>query len=131
MNPRPLSRHLRNLCLLVAALGLIYLWMRFETYDLPESGCSPLLRFGPGDTLLLDRRPEDLAVGDALLFQGPDGLLYLAAVAAVGGEEGGVVAPGALWLETDSPECPGRDSDQFGWIAPEQVRARVVMVWPW
>lgn len=123
MNPRRVTRHLRLVVYVTCALAVLYLWGRFDLYRLPEVGCSPLLRFTPGDTLLLDRRPRNLFVDDAVLVRGDDGLLYLAKVTDL--------ADDRAWVETDAPDCPGRDSDQFGWVAAEDTSARVLMVWPW
>ena len=131
MDPRRLQRGVRNLCLALVAVGFVYLWSRYDTQVIPPEGCSPLLRFGPGNRLLVDARPPGFAPGDALLFRGPDQRLYLAAVARV--RPDGAAPPGveSLWLEGDNPECPARASAEFGWIAAEDVAARVVMVWPW
>lgn len=129
MNPRLLQRHLRLLTLLLAAAGVLYLFQRYETFGLREEDCSPLLRFAPGDDLLLDRWPRSLRRDDALLFSGPDGELYLGIVRAVREAQGGEGS--ALWIETDAPDCPGKDSDELGWIAARDVQARVLMAWPW
>lgn len=123
LNPRRLQRHLRILCLAAAAAGVFYLYTRYDLYTLPEEGCSPLMRFSPGNRLLLDRNPPRWERGDAGLFAGPDGRLYLGIVREVRGE------PRELWLETDADGCPGADSDEFGWIPVDRLRARVMMAW--
>jgi len=97
--------------------------MRFDVYPLPDEGCSPVSRFGPGDALLLDRRPRLAERGDALLVRSDDGMLHLVVVTQVRG--------GELWVETNAPTCPGRDSDEFGWVGAEDVAARVLMPLPW
>ena len=125
MNPRTLTPHLRRIAYLLAGMGVIYLYLRFDTRRLPEEGCSPLLRFAPGDRLLIDQRPEGFAVGDAVLVQADDGILYLALVRRLRSEDQ------ELWVQTDAPDCPGRDSDDFGWVPVEEAVARVIMVWPW
>ena len=123
MNPRRLVVHLRRIVLVTCAVGFAYLWMRFDVYELPDQGCSPVARFGPGDTLLLDRRPRPAETGDALLVHGDDGLLHLVVVTEV--------REGEVWVQSDAPSCPGRDSDEFGWVATEDVAARVLMPLPW
>ena len=131
VNQRKLLRHLRRLSFLLVVLGAFYLYQRYDLHDLPEEGCSPVLRFSTGDRLLLDRSPGAFHPGDAVLFSGPDGVLYLAAIDRTRPAD---AAPGAveeLWLETDDPDCPGADSDDFGWIPVADVRARILLVWPW
>ncbi len=127
MNPARLARPLRLAAYLLAGAGLLYLWTRFDAYQLPAEGCSPLLRFAPGDRLLLDRRPAPAREGDALLVRGEDGLLYLGRVTRLRRREG----QREVWIETDSPTCPGRDSDEMGWIPSDRIAARVILVWPW
>lgn len=125
LNPRRLQRHLRIFCLAIAAAGVFYLYSRYDLYTLPEEGCSPLLRFSPGNRLLLDRNPPAWRPDDAGLFSGPDGRLYLGIVRQVrAGAEGE-----EFWLDTDAPACPGSDSDEFGWIPAGHLRARVMMAW--
>lgn len=127
MNPRPLLRPIRRAMYVACAAMLLYLFLRFDLHRLPEEGCSPLLRFVAGDDLLLDRRPGRIEPGEALLVQGDDGLLYLVAVERVREGEAGR----ELWVQTDAPDCPGRDSDELGWVPEDRVAARVAMVWPW
>jgi len=111
----------------VVAAGCIgYLFARFDGFRLDESGCSPLLRFAPGESLLIDRWAPAYGAGDALLFRGNDGLIYLGLVERLRAGPGS-----ALWLAADNPECVGRGSDSFGWIEPDACVARVVLKWPW
>ena len=131
MNPARLAPHLRRIVLLITALAALYLFLRFDVYVLPREGCSPLSRFDAGDRLLLDRRPPGYGVGDAVLARGEDGLLYLGIVTRVRPEGAEPEAVTALWIETDVPDCPGRDSDELGWIETGEVAARIVMEWPW
>lgn len=125
MNLFRVRRNLRRGTYVAAALGLGYLGLRFEFHTLPAQGCSPLVRFGPGTSLLLDRRPPSYGVDDAFLFRAPDGLLYLARAERVR------PADGAIWALVDNSECAGSGSERFGWILPEQCVARVMMPWPW
>lgn len=131
MNQRKLLRHVRLACWLLAGLLVFHLFQRYDTYELPDAGCSPLLRFAPGDTLLLDRSPPGYHRDDAVLFAAGDGLLYLGVVTRTRPDGAGPGDVRGLWVETDAPECPGKDSDELGWISVEDVGARVVLVWPW
>ncbi len=130
VDPRRLQRRLRNLCLLVAALCVGYLAWRYDTQTIPVGGCSPLMRFGPGNRLLVDQRPRGLRVGDALLFRG-EGRLLLGAVERVRPDGAAPTRVDAVWMVGDNPQCPARDSGQLGWIDVGQVAGRVLMVWPW
>ena len=123
MNLAAMARYFRFTTLALAGAGLFYLIVRFDIYRLPAAGCSPLLRFSPGQTLILDRMPRPPEVGDALLVSGDDGLLYMGLVSAVDGLD--------VWLETDAPHCPGRASKDFGWVEPGRVSSRLLMGLPW
>ena len=129
VNLRRLQRRLRWGTWIASACCVAYLFMRYDFMTLPEDGCSPLLRFTTGNRLLLDRWPSQYAAGDALLFRGPDGRLFVGVVARRRGAERGV-DDGALWIVTDNPDCPGADSGDFGWIERESCAARIVLVWP-
>jgi hypothetical protein len=131
LNQRRLARHLRWGAMLIAAVGGLYLWMRYDSYGLPTEGCSPLARFALGDNLLLDRQPPGFHLDDAVLVRGDDGLLYLGKVTATRPENAEPSEVEAIWIQTDVPGCPGRDSDEFGWVELDAVAARIVMVWPW
>lgn len=130
LNLRRLQRRLRWGTWIASACCAAYLFMRYDFMTLPEDGCSPLLRFSTGSRLLLDRWPSHYVAGDALLFRGRGGLLFIGVVARTSGEEPGV-EDGALWIVTDNPDCPGEDSDDFGWIERESCAARIVLAWPW
>ena len=130
VNLRKLQRRLRWGTWIASACCVAYLFLRYDFMTLPETGCSPLLRFTTGNRLLLDRWASEYVAGDAILFRGPDGLVFVGAVARISAGEAGV-EDGALWVTTDNPDCPGQDSDDFGWIARESLAARIVLVWPW
>lgn|GEM_PF-1068894 len=130
VNLRRLQRRLRWGTWVASACCLAYLFLRYDFMTLPDEGCSPLLRYTTGNRLLLDRWPSRYAAGDALLFRGPDGLLFIGAVARTRGTERGV-EDGTLWIVTDNPDCPGESSDDFGWIGRESCVARIVLAWPW
>lgn len=122
--PSPsLLRRLRLALWVLALAGLGYLALRFDNLTLP-GGCSPLLRYAPGNRLLLDRRFRALEPGDAVLFRGGEQLL-LGLVERVEDHPAR-----RFWLVTDAPDCPGSASPELGWIPREDVVARIVLVWP-
>ena len=100
-------------------------WMmwRFDRVRLPASGCSPLASVGAGDLLLVDRRPSQLHLGDALFVE-VEGQVYLARLQERDPQ-------GRLWLRTEVSDCPGRDSEDFGWLPASAVSGRVLLAWPW
>lgn len=123
MKPRVVLRHARRLTYLIAIACTVYLWLRFDVYDLPEAGLCPVAGYASGQTLILDRSPGDFEEGEVLFARTDDGLLQLGRVTKVGDQ--------GLWLEADAPGSPGPDSDQFGWVSPDRVEARVILAWPW
>ena len=129
-----LQVRLRRISWIVAAMGFVYLYVRYDTRTLPEGGCSPLVRFAAGDVLLLDTRPAGYAVGDALLFnatvKGANELLMgkVQRVAPEGSTRAGALQ---VWVVTDAVDCPGEDSTSLGWIDRERCRARILFAWPW
>jgi len=128
MNPRRLIRHLRYGSLALACIGVGYLFMRYDRFELPEKGCSPVSRFVPGEALLVDHHPPLLSAGDAVFFRGPDSRLYLGLITRT---RESAASDLELWIETDAPDCPGTDSDDLGWISESEVEARVMLAWPW
>lgn len=119
MTPKSLQRRLRIVTLMLAALGAAYLWNRYELIDLPGSGCSPLRSIRPGNTLWVDLAPSDIAEGNVLFFELPNGSIALAQVTRVG--------PEGYWVSCDDPACPGVDSDDLGWLQEEQIHGRMIM----
>jgi hypothetical protein len=135
----PFQRRLRHLTWIVALGALFYLGWRYEMLTLPREGCSPLARFRPGQTLLTDRHPSEVGIGDAILFH-EGGRVLLAEVRRLRGDQELPATGGSrqrldfvreLWLETDVPSCPGEGSPELGWIPTEDLSARVLLVWPW
>ena len=84
-----LQRTLRRTSWALAAAALAYLVARFDLAALPEGSCSPLLRFGDGADLLVDRWPGGYTAGDAVFFRGGDELLYMALVERTRSGRGG------------------------------------------
>ena len=109
--------------------------VRYDLVLLPAEGCSPLVGFEPGERLVVERRflgqPDE---GQVFLFRDGDELLLgrVAAPPASAPEEvWKAVAEGSLWLVTERPECPGRDSRVLGPIPREAWWGRVTMRVPW
>jgi hypothetical protein len=126
VKPQRVARVVRRAALLCAFLGALYLFARADTLRIPAGGCSPVLRYSPGDLLLLDARPPRLYPGDVVLFAAGGGAtLYLGVVERE--EPGG----GRYWIVTDNPACPGLDSDDVGPIARAAVRGRALCALPW
>lgn len=135
MSARRWLRRTRIALYLVVA-GIVLLGvLRFDLVTLPAEGCSPLRTFEPGDRLVIDRWFGELAPDDAVLFQEPDGELYLARVGTLppSAPDGmhANVAVGALWLVTDVADCPSRDSRVLGPVDPAWVTGRIHLVLPW
>ncbi len=124
-DPRRFLPLLRRLTLLLAFAGLIYLVQRYEMVTLPESSCSPLVRFSPGTRLLFDTAPPGYQVGDVVLYEVPGDRLGL-------GELLELRSPGAsAWsIARDCPDCsPGWEEEQH-WIDAARLNARLVLVNP-
>lgn len=114
---------IRRYTVLAAIVGLVYIATRFEFSQLPEDRCCPLVRFAPGDRLVIDGRPGPASVGDAVLIQTQSGAKHLCRIDQVRDEDG------RLWCVTDNAECPGFSSDAAGWIDPRAVTGRVLLSW--
>ena len=119
MEPSRILPWARRATLIVAAVAGIYIWNRFEVFDLPEEGCSPLLSLAPGTTLWVDTRPRGYAVGDVVFFESAGGDVLIAMVDSIPAED-------SYWVLTDNPDCPGADSSELGPIPAERMRGRVV-----
>ncbi len=119
MNPRKLQRVLSRGTLLLAALGGMYLWTRYEVMTLPEGGCSPLTQLAPGSFMWIDLRPVEIGVGDVLFFDVPGGRLGIGLVERVEGAR--------YWVVTDVVDCPGESSETLGWIGGERVHGRLIL----
>jgi len=87
----------------------------------------PILRYAPGELLLVDRHPANIRPGDAVLYQAPTGELGLGIVAHVSLEVG---AAGQLRIAFDNPDCPATPPGENGALSHDSVRARVVLALP-
>jgi len=121
---RTIQRNLRRLSWLCAGAALLYLFTRYEFLRLPSENCSPIALYRAGETLLVDTRCREYPVDSALVFRGTDGRRYIARVTASEAERG-------VWVESDNVDCPGKGSDEFGWIPPESWHGRILFAWPW
>lgn len=124
MTPAGVQRIVRRLTLALAAAGGLYLYTRFSLLTLPESGCTPVMRFAPGTTLLLDQRPAEFLVDDGVLFEAEPGVIALGVV-------GEVRADGAAWITVDAVDCPAASSAELGWIPRGRIAARVIFATSW
>jgi hypothetical protein len=127
---RRIQQWARRSILLLSLLGTLYLFLRFDLRTIPREGCSPLLRFVPGDRLIVDgwdRRPK---VGEAVLFRpGDEHGTLLGRIDARRESERGEGAE--YWVIGDRPDCPTPDSRVLCWIPQRAVTARILMPWPW
>jgi len=124
VKPAQVQRVVRRVTFALAAAGGLYLYSRFSLMVMPEEGCTPLQRYAPGTSLLLDQQPSGLEAGNAVLFESTPGVISL-------GEIGELRPDGSLWITTDATECPGASSEQLGWIAKDRIAARVVFAASW
>lgn len=118
-SPQRVQLIARRGTLILAVVGFAYLMWRFELTRLPDTGCSPLVRFSPGSPLLVDKQPQQLRAGDAVFFQGPDGRLYLGSIE----EE----REGGYWLAVDNEDCAGAHSETLGVIPESRIQGRILM----
>lgn len=122
MSPKVLQRILRNATLVVTFAGGLYLWNRFELFDLPAEGCSPLQSLRPGNKLWVDLYPRRIGVGDVVFFQPPGGEISLGRVERLEEEP-----QPRYWLGVDDPACPGQDSEALGWVSRDWIQGRMMM----
>lgn len=120
---RVLLHRIRRITTVVAILGLGYLVVRFDLMMLPKDRCSPLVRFDPGDRLIVDGHPSSVGPGDAILVRTRSGVVVVTRVQALREEDG------AVWCTTDNPDCPGLRSEEAGWISTEAIAGRVLLAW--
>ena len=113
--------YLRRVTWLFAAGGAIYLWARYDLIRLPGAGCSPLLSLRPESVLWVDRYSRKALPGDVLFFSLPDGRVGFGRCAKRREN------PDGYWIVSDNPSCLGPGSNEFGWVAPGDVQARMVM----
>lgn len=125
MKPTHIRRILRLGSLGGALLGLAWIYGRFDLVTLPSEGCTPLFDLEPGDRVLVDRCPPNLATGHGVLFSDGGGRLLLGRISRAA-----AVAAGELWILTDDPSCPGDDSRQLGPVPVDRVRGRILFPLP-
>jgi len=124
---RRILARLRLVVVVVAFLGLWYLAQRFELVKLPEDACTPVSSFSPGSSLLVDRTPAELFLGDVVLFELPGEGLGLGRISVPPGS-----APETLrtedgyWILGDASDCPAPDSRTHGTFPGSAIAARVL-----
>lgn len=135
MNARLALKRTRIALYVVVLAAVVLGVLRYDLVSLPTQGCSPLRHFEPGDRLVVDRWVGDLDADDVVLFEEPSGELYLARVGTIPASAPAgmhaAVAGGNLWLVTDVPDCPSRDSRALGPVDPAWVRGRIHLKLPW
>jgi len=127
VTPKRLLRLLRHAVMVLVLAGAVYLLVRFDGMRLGLDSPSPLLRFSPGDSLLVDRYPEGMQVDDSVFYVGPDGREHLGFIL----ERRQVEGVTQFWLGHDAPDAVAPDSQTLGWVDGEWIAGRVIMVWPW
>ncbi|MFT4543340.1 MAG: hypothetical protein ACI841_002266 [Planctomycetota bacterium] len=123
---RLLQKRLQRASWLISLGCLAYLFFRFDSLTLPETGCSPVLRYRTGVPLLLDRWPGEFDSGDVVFFADEQESLYLGLVDRSELHDSGR----RFWIRVDNPDCPGASSETMGWIPEERIQARVLFAWP-
>lgn len=135
IEPRRIRRGVRIGVYTVLAAMLGYTAWRYDLASLPSEGCSPLLLYEPGDSLVLDRHPGTPAAGRVVLYRSPAGELLLGRIEApppsASAEVWSAHERGALWIVGDRASCPGEDSRVFGPVDPGAVEAVVAFSLPW
>ena len=133
MPASPLLRRLRLIVWGTALAGLGYLLWRYESVRLPLEGCSPLVEFEPGASLLLDKRPGVLHEEQIVLYRPPGGTLLLGRLGVLPSsapqEYWSRIDEGEVWIESGLPTCPSLDSRVLGPIAREAIEGRVLLWW--
>ena len=119
--------------LLVVVVGY-HLW-RYDVARIPAEAVSPLEGFAPGARLIVDKHPGTVRVGDAVIYEGPDGELLLGRI-----EEPPPSAPeemlarcraGAHWIVKERPDARGADSTTLGPIDAAAIQGRIAVGLPW
>ncbi len=123
MDAATLSTKVRRAGYVLAATGVVYLWARYDVYDVPEIACSPVVGVAPGARLVLDRWAKDVRSEDVLMFRDASGMLHLGRVE----DAPQPLAPGEVWIGGDDPACPGYESADSGAVPKERIEARVLV----
>jgi len=123
MAPEELTRRLRRIAYVLAGTGALYLFVRYDLFDVPEAGCSPVVGVAPGARLLLDGWATDARVDDVVLFRDAAGALHLGRIV----EPGEPLGSDAVWIGGDDPDCPGYESAASGAVPRSAILARVLV----
>lgn len=118
-DPRQWVRPLRRATYILAAVGLVYLFMRYKTYSLDAPGDVLPMRYESGQQVLLDTRPRDPVVGDAYLVRTNQGGLALGVVEQVQGQSIAFIMGRSGWT-----------SEDWIWIPRKDLQARVLFILP-
>lgn len=104
---------------MLAAVGVIYLAMRYSVYSLNAPSEVLPMRFESGQKVLLDTRPREPEVDDAYLVRTAQGGLALGVVKALRDGELAFLMGRSGWEESDWLWIPGAD-----------LQARVLFILP-
>ncbi len=118
-DPRRWIPKVRRVTYMLAALGVIYLAMRYSVYSLDAPNEFLPMRYESGQKVLLDTSPRDPQVEDAYLVRTPQGGLALGVVKAVEAERLAFLMGRTGWEESD-----------WLWIGRDDLQARVLMILP-
>lgn len=118
-DPRRWLPQLRRATYILAALGVIYLAMRYSVYSLDAPNEVLPMRFETGQKVLLDTRPRVPEAGDAFLVRTAQGGLALGVVQAVQEQRLAFIMGRSGWSESD-----------WLWIPRKDLQARVLFILP-
>ncbi|MDF1837012.1 MAG: hypothetical protein P1V35_04010 [Planctomycetota bacterium] len=118
-DPRRWIPKIRRLTYMLAALGVIYLAMRYSVYSLDAPNGVLPMRFESGQNVLLDTRPRAPEVEDAYLVRTAEGGLALGVVKAVEGDRLAFLMGRSGWEESD-----------WFWIPRGDLQARILFILP-
>lgn len=118
-DPRQWARPLRRATYILAAVGLMYLGMRYSIYSLAAPNDVLPMRFESGQKVLLDTRPREPEPGDAYLVRTAQGGLALGVVESLHGERLAFIMGRSGWDESD-----------WIWIPRQDLQARVLFILP-
>ena len=113
-------RKARIATLASAICGALYLGFRFDLVTLPAAGCSPVSKFAPGVTLLVDRWADDWGDGNSVFVEDGSGSGHLGSIRSHDSPDRWVVT-------SDSEDCPTRYPAEENPIHANLILGRVLM----
>ena len=119
IDPRRWIPQLRRVTYMLAALGVIYLAMRYSVYSLDAPNEFLPMRFESGQKVLLDTSPRAPEVEDAYLVRTAQGGLALGVVKEVQAERLAFLMGRAGW-----------DKSDWLWVPRKDLQARILFILP-